>query len=104
MRIPIHPGEILADELAALGLNATRLAVALKVPAGRVARILRGRRAVTVDTARRLARFFGTTTQYWLNLQMLYDIDMESGQADKKAEIESIIPWSRNSNAPADNR
>lgn len=102
MRIPIHPGEILADELAALGLSATRLAIALKVPAGRVTQILRGRRAITVDTARRLARFFGTSTQYWLNLQMLYDIDVESGQADKQAEIESIIPWSRNSHASAD--
>lgn len=76
---PINPGEILSGELEELGLSAGALAKALDVPPGRIAAILRGRRGVTADTALRLARFFGTTPQVWMNLQKGYEL--------RKAEI-----------------
>ncbi len=76
---PIHPGEILSEELAELGLSANGLARALDAPPGRIAAILRGRRAVSADTALRLARFFGTSPQVWRNLQAGYEL--------RKAEI-----------------
>ena len=72
---PIHPGEILREEfLVPLELNAHALAMALKVPAPRINDIVRERRAITPDTALRLARYFGTTAQFWLNLQTSYDL------------------------------
>ena len=70
----IHPGEHLADELRELGMSAAELARQLDVPTNRVTEILNGRRAVTGDTALRLAHFFGTTAEFWLNLQSLYDL------------------------------
>ena len=70
----IHPGEHLADELRELGMSAAELASQLDVPTNRVTEILNGRRAVTGDTALRLAHFFGTTAEFWLNLQSLYDL------------------------------
>lgn len=79
----IHPGEILREEfLEPLGLSAHALAQALRVPAPRVNDIVRERRSVTPDTALRLARHFGTTAQFWLNLQASYDLKVairESG-------------------------
>lgn len=75
MRTPIHPGEILADELEFIGLSASQLAKSLHVPANRVTQILSGRRAVTADTALRLGRFFGTGPELWLNLQKSYELD-----------------------------
>lgn len=66
---PIHPGEILRGEMEELGLSARQLALTLKVPANRITRILREQRAVTADTALRLSRYFGTTPEFWLNLQ-----------------------------------
>jgi addiction module HigA family antidote len=71
---PIHPGEILAEELAVLGVSANALARALDVPPNRVTEILNGKRAVTADTALRLARYFGTSAKFWLNLQQSYDL------------------------------
>ncbi|OGP66418.1 MAG: addiction module antidote protein, HigA family [Deltaproteobacteria bacterium RBG_16_44_11] len=72
---PIHPGEILREEfIAPLGLSAHALAMELKVPAPRINDIVRERRAITPDTALRLARYFGTTAQFWLNLQTSYDL------------------------------
>ena len=72
---PVHPGEILREEfLVPLGLNAHALAMALKVPAPRINDIVRERRAITPDTALRLARYLGTTAQFWLNLQTSYDL------------------------------
>ena len=72
---PIHPGEILREEfLVPLKLNAHALAIELKVPAPRINDIVRERRAITPDTALRLARYFGTTAQFWLNLQTSYDL------------------------------
>jgi addiction module HigA family antidote len=72
---PIHPGEILREEfLVPLGLNAHALAMEIKVPAPRINDIVRERRAITPDTALRLARYFGTTAQFWLNLQTSYEL------------------------------
>jgi addiction module HigA family antidote len=71
---PIHPGEHLAEELEALSMSAAEIARKLEVPTNRITNILNGRRAITGDTALRLAHFFGTSAQLWLNLQSLYDI------------------------------
>jgi len=71
---PIHPGEILRDELAARGLSANALAGALGVPANRITGILNGTRALTADTALRLARCFGTSPEFWMNLQQAYEL------------------------------
>ena len=70
----IHPGEQLAEELRALDMSASTLARQLHVPANRVTEILNGRRAITGDTALRLAHFFGTSAEFWLNLQKLYEL------------------------------
>ncbi len=70
----IHPGEHLAEELKALDMSAAELARKIHVPANRVTQILNGRRAITGDTALRLAHFFGTSAQFWLNLQSLYEL------------------------------
>ncbi|MCH7957586.1 MAG: HigA family addiction module antidote protein [Proteobacteria bacterium] len=71
---PIHPGEILRDELAERGLSANALARALGVPANRITGILNGTRALTADTALRLARCFGTSPEFWMNLQQAYEL------------------------------
>jgi addiction module HigA family antidote len=73
-RTAIHPGEHLAEQLQVLGISAAALGRQLKVPTNRVTEILNGQRAVTGDTALRLAHFFGTSAQFWLNLQSLYDL------------------------------
>jgi addiction module HigA family antidote len=72
----IHPGEHLAEELKELGMSAAELARKLDVPTNRVTGILNGQRAITGDTALRLAHFFGTTAEFWLNLQTLYELRM----------------------------
>ena len=71
---PVHPGEILREELQTLDLSANALSKALDVPVNRITAILNGQRGVTADTALRLARYFGTTPQVWLNLQQTYDL------------------------------
>lgn len=79
---PVHPGEILRDDyLAPLDMSANALAIALRVPAPRINDVVREKRGVTADTAMRLARYFGGSAQFWLNLQATYDL--------RKAEIES---------------
>jgi len=86
---PIHPGEVLREEfLAPLGMSAHALALALRVPAPRINDIVRERRAVTVDTAARLARYFGTTTQFWMNLQTTYDLKVFERDSGAKIEQE----------------
>ena len=84
-RITTHPGEILAEEfLEPLGLSVNALAMALRVPANRIGAIVKGQRSVTADTALRLARFFGTSAEFWMNLQAMYDLTKtrkESGSA-----------------------
>ncbi len=78
---PVHPGEILRDELDEIGLSANALSKALGVPVNRVTMILNGQRGVSADTALRLARYFGTTPQLWLNLQKTWEL--------RQAEIEA---------------
>lgn len=74
---PVHPGEILRDELDALGLSANAFSKALDVPVNRITAILNGQRGVTANTALRLARYFGTTPQIWLNLQKIWELRLE---------------------------
>jgi addiction module HigA family antidote len=84
MAVPaIHPGEHLAEELKELGMSAAQLARYLDVPTNRVTGILNGQRAITGDTALRLAHFFGTSAEFWLNLQSLYELRV----ARKKAGV-----------------
>ncbi len=85
---PIHPGEVLREEfLLPLGMSANALAMALHVPAPRINDVVRERRGVTPDTALRLARFFDTTAQFWLNLQTAFDLKQaESAVGGKIAE------------------
>ena len=79
----IHPGEHLAEELAALQMSAAELARRLKVPTNRVTGILNGQRAVSGDTALRLAHFFGTSAEFWLSLQSLYELRLAGAKAGK---------------------
>ena len=74
MREAIHPGETLREDLEALGMSAAELARRIEVPVNRITEILNGRRSVTGDTALRLGRFFGTSGEFWLNLQKLYEL------------------------------
>ncbi len=75
---PIHPGEILREEfLEPLEVSQNRLAVAIGVPPRRINEIVHGKRRITADTALRLARYFGTTDRFWLNLQTRYDLEVE---------------------------
>ncbi len=79
---PVHPGEILGEELHELGMSANALAKALAVPTNRITAILNGQRGITADTALRLSRYFGTTPQFWLNLQQAFELrlaELESG-------------------------
>ena len=80
-RIPIHPGEVLAEDLRALDMSAASLARQIKVPTNRITGILNGERAATGDTALRLAHFFGTSAQFWLNLQSLYGLRLAEQKA-----------------------
>jgi antitoxin HigA-1 len=79
----IHPGEHLAEELSALGMSAAELARQLGVPTNRITEILNGRRAITGDSALRLAHFFGTSAEFWLNLQSLYEIRVAEQRSGK---------------------
>jgi len=84
--IAIHPGEHLAEELKELHMSAAALARHLKVPTNRITQILNARRDITADTALRLAHFFGTSAEFWVNLQSLYDLriaQQETGKAIK---------------------
>ena len=75
---PIHPGEILMEEcLEPLAVSQNRLAVAIGVPPRRINEIVHGKRRITADTALRLARYFGTTDRFWLNLQTRFDLEIE---------------------------
>lgn len=88
---PVHPGEILLEEfLVPLGITQYRLARSLKVPPRRINEIVHGDRAISADTALRLARFFGTSDRFWLNLQAAYDLDVERDR--RGARIEREVP------------
>ena len=87
MALPaIHPGEHLAEELTELNMSAAALARKLNVPTNRITAILNGRRAVTGDTALRLAHFFGVSAEFWLNLQKLYELRLAEQKAGKTIE------------------
>ena len=81
---PVHPGEILRDELDALHMSAKAFAAALQVPGNRITAILNGRRGVTADTALRLARYLGTTAEFWLNLQKTFELRTAEIRAGKR--------------------
>jgi antitoxin HigA-1 len=81
--IAIHPGEHLAEELKSLQMSAAELARKLDVPTNRITQILNGTRAITGDTALRLAHFFGTSAEFWLNLQSLYELRLAQKKAGK---------------------
>ena len=75
-RTPIHPGEILGDELEETGLSAKKLADVIKVPPNRLYQILAGKRNMTADTALRLGQYFGMSADFWMNLQSAYELDL----------------------------
>jgi len=91
---PIHPGEVLKEELAEINMSANAFAQALHVPANRVTAILNGARSITADTALRMSFFFGTTPEFWLNLQTAYDLKVARESVGKKVEqeVRSFIP------------
>ena len=94
-RPAIHPGEILAEELEETGVKATELARQIRVPANRITQIVQGKRAITGDTALRLGHWFGTSAQFWLNLQTAHDVRIASQRAGR-----AIDRLPRRSNSP----
>lgn len=95
----IHPGEHLAAELKELGMSAAELARNLDVPTNRITSILNGQRAITGDTALRLAHFFGTSAEFWLNLQSLYELRIARKKAGKS--IKSLPRLRQSESIPA---
>lgn len=85
-RPPIHPGEILADEINELGMSASDLARVLHVPKNRITEIINGKRGITADTALRLGRYFGTGGEFWLNLQKNYELRLAEQTVGKTIE------------------
>jgi len=89
VRPPVHPGVVLkADLLEPLGMSINRLAKELKVPANRLSQIVRGMRGITADTSLRLARYFGFTPEYWLNMQAHYDLEVVRRRSIQQIERE----------------
>jgi antitoxin HigA-1 len=97
--MPIHPGEHLAEELKELGMSAAELARRLDVPTNRITSILNGQRAITGDTALRLGHFFGTTAEFWLNLQSGYDLRLAEKKSGKA--IRALPSLKRRDRIPA---
>lgn len=90
---PIHPGRILKRELSARGLSANRLALALRVPSGRITQILNRKRAISPETALRLGQYFGNSPQFWINLQSRYDLAVVEQKMGSQitAEVQSAL-------------
>jgi len=89
---PVHPGEILLEEfLEPLGISQYRLAKGISVPPRRINEIVHGKRSISADTALRLARFFGTSERFWLNLQVRYDLEVEKERLGAKLENEVVV-------------
>ena len=85
-RHPIHPGEILSDELSELSLSASALARQINVPPNRISQIIQGKRAITGDTALRLGHWFGMSPQFWLNLQSQFDLRVAEAEAGREVK------------------
>src|SRR5688572_10726606 len=89
---PVHPGEVLLEEfLNPMGISQYRLARSINVPPRRINEIVHGTRAVTADTALRLARYFGTTDRFWMNLQSRYDLEVERARLGDRLETEVSV-------------
>jgi len=88
----VHPGEYLKDELEELNISQNRLALEIRVPAARISEIIKGKRGITADTACRLARYFGTSVDLWLNLQATYDKRVAMQKLKSEGELEKIHP------------
>ena len=92
--VAIHPGQLLREDfLAPMGLSSNALALALRVPVTRITEIVRERRGITADTALRLARYFGTTPDFWMKMQLSYDLALTSSQVAVRIEAE-VMPAS----------
>jgi len=85
-RTPVHPGEILSDELEEIGLSAKKLADVIQVPPNRLYQVLAGKRNITADTALRLGQYFGTSADFWMNLQSSYELDLARQQCGKEIQ------------------
>ena len=100
VRSLIHPGEHLAEQLEELGISAAALARQLQVPTNRVTEILKGRRSITGDTALRLGHFFGTSPEFWMNLQKLYDLRLAESKSGKIIKELPTLVKMRNGSPP----
>ncbi len=91
--MPVHPGRILKRELAARELSANRLALSLRLPSGRITDILNGKRGISPETALRLARFFGNSARFWLNLQTAYELAVAEAAIGERvtAEVQQVV-------------
>jgi len=92
-KAPIHPGEILAEELEEIGMKPLELAERIQVPNNRIYQIIDGKRSITADTALRLGKFFNISPEFWLNLQKAYELDVAHRQVGKR--LETIQPYQR---------
>ena len=88
---PIHPGRILKREIQARGLSANKLALALRVPSGRITQIINAKRGISAETALRLSRYFGNSSRFWMNLQTRYDIELQKDDFGDRLEKEVIV-------------
>jgi addiction module HigA family antidote len=104
-RTPIHPGEHLAEELAELDLTAAELSRQIDVPVNRVTGIINGQRGITADTALRLGHWFGTTPEFWLNLQSLYELRLARAEVgDRVEKLPKLADRKRRSGAASAHR
>ena len=85
---PVHPGRVLKREITARGLSANRLAISLRVPSGRITQILNGKRGISAETALRLARYFGNSAQFWMNLQARYELAVAEREMGSQINFE----------------
>lgn len=88
---PVHPGQILREDLRDMGISLNRLSRDLRVPMNRISAIVNGKRSITADTAMRLARYFGTSAQYWMNLQTAHDLQVAEHEHAARIERE-VLP------------
>jgi addiction module HigA family antidote len=92
---PIHPGELLAEDIADLGITQGKFAKYIGVPDSRVSAIVLGQRSITADTALRLSKFFGTSATYWMNLQVHYDLELTRDDIDDELDRIKPLPTPR---------